>query len=393
MSATAEHEAATAHHGEGHHDHGHDHGPFFAHHFESWKQQFDAGKLGMWAFLIQELLFFSGLFCAYATYRSLHPEVFEYADRFLSVPHGAVNTIVLLFSSLTMAWGVRCAMLGRRTGLIVCLAITLACAALFLGVKAYEYSEKYHAGLIWAGADPLEGQRGSLTAGHPTLLKLEKENILKGEALEKAFTATVHRIELIVGVVALLTLAGAAGVWFGLPQRIGLAVVLGCVALSAVSIIIGAEVSLGIHRWEHGAHAASHDTEHTAGHEEAAAEEVASGGARGDEAPTAETSDVAAAPLSSQEEGAIKGEVVEPTAHEGGRPDRLGIFFSIYFAMTGVHALHILGGMVVITWLMVRAFKNHFTPNYFGPVDFVGLYWHLVDLVWIYLFPLLYLIG
>jgi cytochrome c oxidase subunit 3 len=69
-----------------------------------------------------------------------------------------------------------------------------------------------------------------------------------------------------------------------------------------------------------------------------------------------------------------------------------GIFFSIYFAMTGVHALHILAGMGVITWLLVRSVRGDFSSQYFGPVDYVGLYWHLVDLVWIYLFPLLYLI-
>jgi len=389
MSATAEHEAATAPHGGGHH--GHDHGPFFAHHFESWKQQFDAGKLGMWAFLIQELLFFSGLFCAYAVYRSLHPEVFEYADRFLSVPHGAVNTIVLLFSSLTMAWGVRCAMLGQRTGLIVCLAITLVCAALFLGVKAFEYTEKYHAGLIWAGADPMEPQRGPLTA-HPVRLKLSEDQIAKGEALEKAFTSSLHKIELGVGVTGLIFLAAAAGVWFGVPDRIGLAVVLGCIAVSAIAIVVGAELSLGIHHWAHGgSHAEGGHAEDLAegeSHDTEDGEEVALEG----HVPP-QVAEAQAAPLSPQEEGVVPHEDVGPHAETGGRPDRLGIFFSIYFAMTGVHAVHIIGGMVVITWLLVRAFKNHFTPNYFGPVDFVGLYWHLVDLVWIYLFPLLYLIG
>ena len=101
----------------------------------------------MWAFLVQEVLFFSGLFCAYTVYRMLHPEVWEYADQFLSVPHGAFNTAVLIVSSLTMAWGVRCAMLGQRVGLIGCLAATLFFAALFLGVKAFEYTEKAHAPL------------------------------------------------------------------------------------------------------------------------------------------------------------------------------------------------------------------------------------------------------
>ena len=139
-----------------HAEHAHVHDPHsahgHAHHFESWKQQFDAGKLGMWLFLVQEVLFFSALFCLYAVYRTLHPEVWEYADRFLSVPHGAFNTAVLLFSSLTMAWGVRCAMLGQRVGLVACLGVTLFCAALFLGVKSFEYTEKAHAHILWAGA-------------------------------------------------------------------------------------------------------------------------------------------------------------------------------------------------------------------------------------------------
>jgi cytochrome c oxidase subunit 3 len=69
-----------------------------------------------------------------------------------------------------------------------------------------------------------------------------------------------------------------------------------------------------------------------------------------------------------------------------------GLFFSIYYCMTGVHAIHIIGGMIVITWLIVKAAREEFHEQYFGPVDNVGLYWHLVDFIWIYLFPLLYLI-
>jgi len=69
-----------------------------------------------------------------------------------------------------------------------------------------------------------------------------------------------------------------------------------------------------------------------------------------------------------------------------------GLFFSIYYCMTGVHAFHILGGMVVITWLIVKSARLEFHDQYYGPVDNVGLYWHLVDFIWIYLFPLLYLI-
>jgi cytochrome c oxidase subunit III len=69
------------------------------------------------------------------------------------------------------------------------------------------------------------------------------------------------------------------------------------------------------------------------------------------------------------------------------------IFFSLYFVMTGIHALHVIVGMGLIAWLWNRARKNEFGPHYFTPVELVGFYWHFVDLVWIFLFPLLYLVG
>ena len=70
----------------------------------------------------------------------------------------------------------------------------------------------------------------------------------------------------------------------------------------------------------------------------------------------------------------------------------LHIFFSIYFCLTGLHGIHVLAGMVVLSWLLYGAIKGRFSANYYTPVDLGGLYWHLVDLIWIYLFPLLYLI-
>ena len=75
---------------------------------------------------------------------------------------------------------------------------------------------------------------------------------------------------------------------------------------------------------------------------------------------------------------------------EGNNPH---IFFSIYFAMTGLHGIHVLIGMIVITWVFVRTGKGHFSSEYYTPIEMAGLYWHLVDLIWIFLFPLLYLIG
>ena len=81
-----------------------------------------------------------------------------------------------------------------------------------------------------------------------------------------------------------------------------------------------------------------------------------------------------------------------PSGH-GKRPSNVQIFFGIYFLMTGLHGIHVLAGMGAIAWLLVRSIKGHFGPYYFMPVDFVGLYWHLVDLIWIFLFPLLYLVS
>src|SRR6185437_1598645 len=106
--------------------HGHDnHDPHLAHHFDTPEQQMASGKLGMWVFLATEILMFGGLFCAYSVYRHNHPEVFEYAHQWLNKTLGAINTIVLITSSLTMAWGVRLAQLGKQRGLITCLVLTI----------------------------------------------------------------------------------------------------------------------------------------------------------------------------------------------------------------------------------------------------------------------------
>src|SRR5687768_14433257 len=102
-----------------HHPHGNVH---LAHHFDSPEQQYKSAKIGMWVFLATELLMFGGLFCAYSVYRHNHPEVFIYGHNYLDKFWGATNTVILLASSLTMAWGVRAAQLGQRTILIGCLA-------------------------------------------------------------------------------------------------------------------------------------------------------------------------------------------------------------------------------------------------------------------------------
>lgn len=297
-----------ASHGAGHGDGSHGHGeyPFLAHHFDTPEHQFDSGKLGIWLFLTTEILFFGGLFCAYAIYRSLHPEVFEYAHYYLDTKWGAINTCVLIISSLTAAWAVRNAQLGEQKKLVVNIIITIACAFAFMGIKYVEYSHKFHEGILWG----------------------------------KNFNPTHEAWQ-----------------------------------LESYQAKHGPQVPHGA---KHGANPTEAQTmpEGAAAHQAAAATSAAAVAAETVAPPT----------------GAA------PKAHKLGhgefneRPAHVGRFFSIYFCMTGLHGIHVLGGIIVWLWLLARALKGEFGPKYFGPIDYAALYWHLVDLIWIYLFPLLYLI-
>src|SRR5512143_4254964 len=118
---TADNIPAPAAHDAGH---GHGHNPFLAHHFDTPRAQFEAGKLGIWLFLVTEILFFSGLFCAYTIYRTLDPDVFEWGHYFLDTKLGALNTSVLIFSSLTAAWAVRNAQLQQHRALVMNILLT-----------------------------------------------------------------------------------------------------------------------------------------------------------------------------------------------------------------------------------------------------------------------------
>jgi cytochrome c oxidase subunit III len=288
-----------------HDDHAHGEHPFLAHHFDTPQQQFDAGKLGIWLFLVTEVLFFAGLFCAYTIYRSQNPEVFSYAHYYLDTNMGAVNTTVLLLSSLTAAWAVRCAQKADKRGLMINIVVTIACAATFMVVKYFEYSHKAHDGLLWGKNFAPKHEAWQLPIfeqKHPEAAELAK----KLDAMKKA-KATAEPA-------AAGTPAAATGI-----------------------------ESLG----------------------------------RLDEK--------AVKPL-------VDAGMLVPGSSELTRPKKTHIFFGIYFFMTGLHGLHVLIGIGVWVWMLIRAAGGVFGPTYFGPIDFTALYWHLVDLIWIYLFPLLYLI-
>ncbi len=214
-------------------DHAANRPEFLAHHFSTVEQQRDSAKLGMWIFLLTEILLFGGLFCAYSVYRAWHPDMFYNAHKFLNVQLGTLNTVVLITSSLTMALSIRFIQVNDKKKAILFLVSTLIFASIFLIVKYFEYSHKFHL-------------------------------------------------------------------------------------------------------------------------------------------------------------GQLPGKYYTFNGVEGSNPH---IFFSIYFAMTGLHGIHIIAGMIVLVWVLVKMINNNFSAEYYTPVEMAGLYWHLVDLVWIYLFPLLYLIG
>jgi cytochrome c oxidase subunit 3 len=286
------------------------------HHFDSPRQQFESGKLGMWLFLATELLMFGGLFCAYAVYRASHPEVFVYAHRYLDANLGGINTLILICSSLTMAWAVRAAQLGQRDLQILMLTLTIAGGIGFMGIKAVEYEHKWKHGLMWGTRyDPTLHEHAG--AGH-------------------AETATG---------------APAAGDHVGVPAT-------GAAGSGEEHAPPAAPKRAPLPRtWD---------------------------------APTADRSFIG--PAAMPPPGLAPPPAARSLHAPPESPANVHLFFGIYFAMTGLHAVHVLVGIFLIYWLLLGALRGKYGPSYFVPVDNVGLYWHVVDMIWIFLFPLLYLI-
>ena len=228
--------------------------PALQHHFENMEQQREAGTLGMWVFLVTEIMFFGGMFLAYTLYRGEYPQAFAAASNHLDIRLGAINTAVLIVSSFTMAMAVYTTQVGKRQLSIMCLILTMILGAAFLGIKTVEYYDKYRDHLI----------PGRLVPGNP----FNPEIARPGET-------DPHKLHLAPGV-----------------------------------------------------------------------------------------------PVGNVE-----------------------LFYWIYFAMTGMHALHMIIGLGIMTVILIMAWRGRFSPEYHAPVEITGLYWHFVDIIWIFLFPLLYLLG
>ncbi len=343
----------------------HEHPAWLAHHFDDAEQQYDAGKLGMWLFLVTEVLFFSGMFCAYSLYRNRNPEVFHFCSAFLNEKLGAINTGVLLFSSLTMAWAVRAAQLKQHRLLVGMLGATLGCAAIFLGVKAVEYTHKWELGLL---------------PGRYYQSQLNHEHVSDGMYLR--YVCVLPGILLaafIVYYVMSLLKRNTFHIRIAGPLTVAALCFFGGVGLGQI---------LQAEEPKHGDSGGAHATE---GHADKASKNA--GHDHNAHAGTIDHHDHGALALvSTTNDVKVDPVYVHTPSPDVNQKGMAGLFFSIYYCMTGVHAVHILGGMVVITWLIVKASGEQFHAQYFGPVDNDGLYWHLVDFIWIYLFPLLYLI-
>jgi cytochrome c oxidase subunit 3 len=269
---------AAAHVGVPGHAHAADHHSALQHQFNSMSQQKEAAVLGMWTFLLTEILFFGGLFMAYVLYRTWYHDAFVAASTSITLFWGALNTVVLIGSSLTMALAVRAAQTNKRIATVNWLILTMVLGLVFLGVKVIEYADKFE---------------------H-------------------------HHVP------------GPNFVW------------------------------------------------EEPGHESASAAGGGAGATSPELAGTTRASGGGAAPAGAGHEG---------SADTGNFQQHTQIFFSLYFTMTGLHALHMIIGiglMIVITWM---AWKGRFDAHYYTPVEMSGLYWHFVDIVWIFLFPLLYLID
>ena len=394
------------------HDASHEHGevyPYTPHHFHEAQQHFDSGKMGVWLFLVTEILFFAGLFCAYTIFRGLHPEIFYWAHFYLDTFWGALNTVVLILSSFTAAWAVRNAQLGEKKLLKMNIVITIVGALIFMGVKSVEYSHKFHDGLLPAAHfEPKHEvwETPSFKEQHPESAAAAEDIIAGLEARKNKQAAVrdevIHRNDAL----ALVPVQNNGDAALAPVSKTAVAPTAAPAAEAAADA--KAEESKAADAEEKIAEAgegsmvgilkadAAQEAEKAA-EAEAAPEKVAA--AKAPAAPELTDDEWLSrkiAALTYEERhpldraGVIRDSGGGPV--EFARPDKAGIFFSIYFFMTGLHGFHVVVGIGLWIWMLTIVNRRKMGKKYFGPIEFTALYWHLVDLIWIYLFPMLYLI-
>ena len=297
-------------------EHGHYHPPGLQHQFEDMKQQEESVAIGMWMFLVQEIMFFGGLFTVYLVFRSKYPMAFAAGSNHLNAFWGGLNTLVLIVSSLTMALTVFYAQKGNRNMQVILILLTMLFGSVFLGVKAIEYTDKYNHGLV-----PVTGWNKKVKAP-------------AGEAHEGAVAALPFE-----------TKVAAAEESHGAEEH---------EYVNPTGDFMWTDPSLAQHALE------EQQRDPNGNHM-----------------------------TKSEQIGYVSNGQIDPNKFR----DKVRIFYWIYFVMTGLHGLHMVVGLGLMTWLAWKAWKGTFSHDYYAPVEMSGLYWHFVDIVWIFLFPLLYLLG
>ena len=337
----------------------------------------------MWLFIATELLIFGGLFCVYLVFRVGHPELFAYGSRFLDTGWGAINTAVLIVSSVMMALAVRSARCGHHRHTLLFLGLTLICAVDFLGVKFIEYREKVHDNLV-GGVGFYErapnGPDGPIAMGAVPRARVERGNAENGEAIYATSCAVCHGLR------------GEGRPAFGRPLAAS-AFIAGLDDEGLLDFLrTGRSIddplnTTGIPMLPRGGNPLL--TDQQLAHVVAFMRTLQPDGPGAADEQTRGTGSRAGSTNAASHAAVEYGPLVDPRL-DPQRPANAHLFFSIYFLMTGVHAVHVLAGMGVITAFMVLARRRRLD---FTTIDLGGLYWHFVDIVWIFIFPALYLIG
>jgi cytochrome c oxidase subunit III len=268
------------------------------------------GKVAIWMFLASEIMFFIAILATYIILRSGEPELFKKFASVLSKPLAATNTLVLIFSSLTMALAVDASQKNNRQKTILCLFLTLLCASGFMVIKSIEYANKWnHHTIVYR--DSSSESAFSVADGHFDADKSDAANIV------------LHGMKMAV------------------PTH----------GQFDIHLVGEEDIEKGI----------------------------VTANANGMETPRA-------AKQATEEEISIPRTAI---AQDINYMPWKNLFFACYFTLTGIHGVHVLGGMVALLILLVQAVRGRLLPAH---TEYIGLYWHFVDLVWIFLFPLLYLI-
>jgi cytochrome c oxidase subunit 3 len=338
------------------------------------------GKLGIWLFLASEIMFFIGLLGTYIVLRSGSPHMFQFQGMTLDKKMAGINTLVLIFSSLTMALAVDAAQKANRGRLIAFLGLTVLMAFTFMGIKYVEYSDKFHHYTILA-------KEGTGTKAKVYIYDGHLEGLDVTVAGNLAMPSGTHFVKLTepVGDHPEGTPAAVLGhngdrldVQFDDEKKEKATIDKSKTAsvdkkqirektyhINAVRRLVDKNEEINVHTYTVPGDPAMH-------------------------------TEAGAGPHGKAEGG-------KETAHEHQHYDlaatdvndavwygpQKNIFFSCYFALTGVHGLHVVGGIVPLSLLLIQAIRGRAFPAH---TEYVGLYWHFVDLVWIFLFPLLYLI-